>query len=567
MSRFKKSGVQIAIFMVVCIFWVLQGTNCAQGRKGGRQPGRRPVVSREVQQVSAELRDLIEEKQAEGVDVSEAKQLLQQSRAAMRAGRERQAIKLVRQGIEQLKKASPPQPETPVAEGPIAKGEMESTPGGATRTDFIYGLRLDPPDDRDISNMEKYFQLASELGMGYIKVAVVWAYVEPVDDRWTWQGDATLSRSNTPNARFDYDYVAELANKYNLSVVPMFLRTKQRGKDTDPAENAEYVHAFVSRYYEKMKIKYIEFQNEPNADNDGTGGGRHWNGTAADLARVNTAVYEKVKASYPDIMVGTAGFITGSRKMADMYTKSFLTAYFEAKPKFDVLMLHDYPKNMSYTQASDPNELSSQYYSFQLYRKLLDRYGYTNQPILVTEGNEEKQFTDDEAATHYAAGYCLTKAQSRQCNVIGKFISNGVFGRKCIALKDSRGNRTKQFTVVKNLIESLKSYPEYVGRVAGNVNSQKVWVEQFKSKAGQNAWFAFCPVLYTTADGLRPKDLTITSKKRQYPQDVTLEVGDVDMVKVTGIMDEKSQDKDPDNQKVDLVVSNQPVIVVGEYKE
>ncbi|MBN2373243.1 cellulase family glycosylhydrolase [bacterium] len=436
-----------------------------------------------------------------------------------------------------------------------------------TDSQFIYGLRVDPPVERDMTDIEVYFKLARDLGMGYIKIGILWDYVEPEDDKWTWRGRGGLPRAKGKKGNegnFDYDKVADLSKRYSLSVIPMFLTSKMRDRATNPDEFAEYVHAFIKRYHEGMNIRFVEFQNEPNAENDGRGGGKHWSGTAADLARVNTAAYEKVKPEYPDVMIGTAGFISGSRKMIERYTNRFYEAYFKAKPKFDVFMIHDYPKNISYTQGTMPGDLSSQYHTFETYRGLLDHYGYSDKPILISEGNEEKQdISDVDAAIQYVASFVMARSNADKNRVIGRIISNGLISNKKIALMNERTkDKTSQFTVLRNLIRSLNEYPVYSGRVAGDINSEGYWVEEFKNSVGKRMWIAFCPLLYETADGMTARDLRIRKKTHRFPQGVVMKTGDAESVRTIDSLSGKEAIKDTKGGELLFELGQTPVLII-----
>ena len=68
---------------------------------------------------------------------------------------------------------------------------------------FIYGLRAHPPDERHIAYSDLYFKLARDLGMGYVKLGIMWDYIEPQDDQWTWQGPATAADASVEGSTFD----------------------------------------------------------------------------------------------------------------------------------------------------------------------------------------------------------------------------------------------------------------------------------------------------------------------------------------------------------------------------
>lgn len=420
---------------------------------------------------------------------------------------------------------------------------------------FSFGIMIAPSDAFAIDATETYFEICKNLGARYLKIGILWDLVEPDDGRFIWISDMKKDRARARRPRdfgparggrnFDYDYIAALSQKYNISVIPTFLRSRMPERETNSGKYAAFVYAFVKRYKKSMNIDYIEFQNEPNSGNDGSGNGRHWKGTAESLVRVNNAAYDKIKSAYPDIRIGTAGFISGSKTMINKYTAKFYEEYFKSKPKFDVFMLHEYPKNMNYTQGTKEGDLASQFHIFKTYRKMLNSYGYADKPILVSEGYEDKPFRkytklsmdwmdEEEASVLFVESYVFTMMNSEKQNIIGKVISGVRTGiNQNIGLVDAvSGRKRAQYYVIKEMISLLKRYPIYSKHIAGEINSDAFWIEEFMNKNGKKLWIAFNPIIYNTDDELLP---TIVNKTMKYPQRVRLNVGKASEVQILRI--------------------------------
>ncbi len=211
---------------------------------------------------------------------------------------------------------------------------------------FITGFKLDNVDDvRGIS--EATFKLAQELGVDYVLVPV------KLPER---DANVDMAKINWSQG-LDYYYIFQLADNYNVNVLPAFYKLGVEN-DKDYEKYAEFVISFLDEFYKNGNIKYIEFQNEPVKDYNGKVSAR-FKGTPTDLAKSHIAAYEKIKAKYPYIQIGTAGFMAtavnaSENKMINNYYKEYLSA----KPKFDFLALHYYPKTSSYLQTTADSENS-----------------------------------------------------------------------------------------------------------------------------------------------------------------------------------------------------------------
>lgn len=432
---------------------------------------------------------------------------------------------------------------------------------------FIYGLKISGPDTEKVEKLEGYFEVARDIGFTHLKIFVTMDFVHPDDTSWFWQKKISGDR------KIDYDNLAGLSMKYGISIIPMFISPIDIERQKNAKAYSDFVYQFIRRYKESMHIGYIELQNEPNQENDGSGTWSRapWRATALDLVRVDNATYDRIKSVYPDIVIGSAGFINGSRQHVERYTKAFYKAYFEARPKFDVFMFHDYPKNTSYLQGTRPGDLASEYYFFETYRSILIEYGYGDKPILISEGfvdtpfllNGKKNWNwldEDEASVLWVESYIHTLSNSQKFNIGAKIIT-GVRTQGTAGLIDDRtGTKRKQYYAVKRLVALLKEYPIYSRSLSGKVNSSNPWIEEFKNKKGHRAWIALNPLLYDTTDEMHMP--AVTSKKIVAPQAVTLEIGKAKSVKVETISG--TEIKKASNGKITFEIGRQPVFLTEE---
>lgn len=444
---------------------------------------------------------------------------------------------------------------------------------------FVYGLQVAPGDDLDIENMETYFQVARDLGMSCIKIGVLWDKVIPnVNGQIVWKGhfehpEARSARFSDNN--FDYDKVAQLSRQYNISIFPAFLRSRKPERELDADQYTQFVYAFVRRYKEKMDIKYVEFHNEPAEANDGVNGGRKWSGTAEQLAHVTDTAYRKIKSKYPDIVIGSAGFCTGSWREAEQFTKPFYRHFLRAKPLFDFFALHDYPKELSRTQGTKPGDLVSTYHTFDTYRSLLDDNGYEDKPIFITEGYDDKPMflghkaswdwvDEDEASVLFLESYVHALSNEKKNKIIGKIIS-GIKSRPqtTMGLINKRDNRIRpQYYFVKYLVNLLQKYSIYSQRLAGEINSEDYWVEEFKNDHGKRMWIVFAPLNYETKEStnLQP---AIFKKKMKYPQTFRFQSDTLTRISVSRVVNQDvvKEIKPLRNRCIDLQVGKKPIFI------
>ncbi len=379
-------------------------------------------------------------------------------------------------------------------------------------TEFLSGFKLENTNDiRALSDIT--FKLAQELNLDYVLVSVQY----PGDDL-DW------------SKNLDYNYISQLSGQYNVAVLPAFYKLGGRD-DKDSQKYARFVTSFLKQFKDSMKIKYIEFQNEPVKDYDGTMSPR-FAGTPTDLKNSDNAAYEAIKAdpSLSDIQIGTAGFIMAAiNEDENTIMNDYYASYFNGL-KFDVLTIHNYPRTSSYLQRNTSTTQSkynflSEYNILKSYRSLLNDYGYSGKPILVTEGlisipstNGANWLDDSEVDVLLAERYVLSMSNSQSDNIIGSFISGIESSSNTALFSYSSGQSyttTSQFNFYNKLLQFNKNYPLYSQHIAGSVNSDGYWIDEFKNSAGKKAWLAFCPVTFSTVEIMNDKGLSAAATNKQ----------------------------------------------------
>lgn len=295
----------------------------------------------------------------------------------------------------------------------------------AITSDFIYGIWL----GRGLyshKELKRAFRVAKNLGVKYLKIEFKWGYVEPENDRWQWRNKDTL----------DVDYVIQLANIYDFSLIPYFslispwgqkrFVSPQRGdcegppsggqvQAPDPGEYAEYVFSVIDKLKRnRVDVRYVELDNEVSNLNDGY---QSWNCfinvTARQIKEAENAAYDKIKASYPDVQVssttfsfpGIGTFAGEAFRKSNRRKNSFIKMYFKEspRPKFDFLGIHEVVAGSGnpFTTidqsevAGDRYNFSSYYTAYSTWRQILDTYGFKDTPIfnlesyIVTKGKQD----------------------------------------------------------------------------------------------------------------------------------------------------------------------------------
>ena len=374
-------------------------------------------------------------------------------------------------------------------------------------SDFIYGIWL----GRGLfSNREldRAFRVAKNLGIQYFKVEFKWSYVEPENNKWTWDNESTI----------DVNYLIQLSRRYNLSIIPYFSigmpwgerrhldprsgecegPPNRRGQvqAPDPDEYGEYVFTVVDRLVKNgVHVKYVELDNEISNLNDGY---RSWNCfvniTAKEIKEAENIAYNRIKTTYPEIMISSTTFSfpglpfrTGSVfKDAQRRKNSFIKAYFgeEPRPKFDFLAVHEVLSGSGspYTTLHDKGDsgyeytFGSYYDAYDTWRNILDRYGYNEKPIFNLESGAVAKGKQDIILLQRAI---FARTQAEKNKVIGWVLSQLTGSKK---FTEERGRAGVSVGITRladgfelkegyfgyySLMDILSRYPNYEGKIAG----------------------------------------------------------------------------------------------------
>lgn len=414
---------------------------------------------------------------------------------------------------------------------------LPDLPQQSENPEFIYGLWLGRGlySNREL---ERAFKTAKNLGIKYFKVEFKWGYIEPENNKWNWNDEDML----------DVEKIIALANEYNVSIIPYFdifmpwgekrfpdpLKGECIGaanrwgqsQSPDPREYAEYVFTVLDKLIRGgVVVRYIELDNEVSNLNDGY---KSWNCfiniTAKQLKEIENAAYDRVKHEYPHIMISSTTFSfpgIGSGPFEQMKKEiekdkltrnSFIKAYFEdaPKPKFDFLGLHETVSGSGnpYTiwhkssNAGYEYNFGSYHEAYKIWRNILDRYGYIEKPILNLES---PAILKGKQSAEIIQKIVFARANASNTKLKGIIISQLSGSRKftegrpeeavsigLTRLQDDL-KLNEGYYGLYNVLNILSNYPVYEGRITGEIDAQRPWVEKFSNKSDKRLYVAFIP--------------------------------------------------------------------------
>jgi uncharacterized protein YegL len=427
-------------------------------------------------------------------------------------------------------------------------------------SNFISGIKLSNLENIDEIN-EITFSLASDLGVDYVHVPVTKPMGKDIDEI-TWAEN------------LNYEQIFSLAEEYNIEISPAFY--KLGGKEDSNAEKyAEFVISFLDEFYDGKNISFVEFQNEPVKEYDPIAGISHrFRGTPAELAATHEAAHNKIKAEYPEIKTGAAGFIaTAVNSEENRLMNMYYEQYLKAAPPLDVFNLHHYPRQGAYLQTQTGGEeynFLSEFEIYDFYRDLLADNGYFDTPLLITEGAVDipalmgESWTAGEAQNFLAQKYSLAYEKG----VTGSFVSGikGNLETNLFSYNNGDYEVTRRFQFYKELLDFTDDYPIYNQRLHGEADSSDYWLEEFQNSNGQKAWLGFCPVSFETSTSQDGKAI-VKSKTSDCPQQVTLNIPyDVTITKIdpTGSVSVKTVSSE--SGRISFKIDERPVFIEKEKR-
>jgi hypothetical protein len=443
---------------------------------------------------------------------------------------------------------------------------------------FIYSIWLGRGRYTN-EELDKAFRIAHNLGLKYFRVEFKWSYVEPENNQWNWDNEGVL----------DVESLIDLAKQYDITIIPYFNIFMPWGEKIevepgrwqhqapDPDEYAEFVFEVVNKLRNSgVDVRYIELDNEVSGQNDGY---QCWNPyinvTARELKEAQNAAYDKVKATYPDVMVSTTTFGfpglscvpegQGPDCEIDKERRnSFVKAYFEddPKPKFDFIGIHEVfgGSGNPWTAYDKPADAGYEYNfgsyndAYDIWRDILDKYGYTNTPIFNLESGAVRAGKQD---IDLLQKVIFARTQAEENNIIGWAVVQ-LLESKFTASKPGAGTTLSQGFVsfeeyelregyygYYTMMSILPNYPNYEENISGELNTKDPWVEKFSNDDGDLLYAAFIPYHFGT----------------DFSQTISLEIGLDKEVKITNSDTTISIIQSDSNGYISLEVGESPVFI------
>ncbi|MDY6855770.1 MAG: hypothetical protein SWO11_13905 [Thermodesulfobacteriota bacterium] len=398
---------------------------------------------------------------------------------------------------------------------------------------FVYGIWL----GRGLysnEELDRAFRVAYNFGIKDFMIEFKWGYVEPENDKWNWSNEETI----------DVEHVIKLARDYNISIIPYFdtfmpwgeIRKLNPDKGEclgppsrwgqyqapDPKEYADYAFKVVDKLKRSgVAVRYVALDNEVSNISDGY---QSWNcfinATAKQIKEFENAAYNKIKTVYPDIMISSTTFsfpglpdrLHEDFVKDNMRRNSFVRAYFEdePKPEFDFLGVHEVlmGSGSPYTIAKKAENADYEFnfgsynIAYDIWREILDKYGFNNKPIFnlesaaVRKGMQDAQllqrvvFSRTNAQKNRVMGWVLSQLTVSKRFPKGKGGKRSAIGITALG----QGYHLKEgYYAYYTLMTTLARYPRYERRVMGELNTHKPLIEKFRSDISRTLYVAFIP--------------------------------------------------------------------------
>jgi hypothetical protein len=248
-----------------------------------------------------------------------------------------------------------------------------------------YGVNVHLPQGEELT---KLFDQAQAAGIGWVRIDFVWAYVEPVKDRYDWR---------------IYDAIAAAARERGLEVYatiaygPVWATGGPEliGVPNDPEEWAQFCFLAAKRY--RGKIRYWGMWNEPNLDHFWAGSRQQY----IDIILKPGA--DAIHAANPDAKVGGPDLAHLTSGDSDWYRWLYDTLR-QAGDKLDFVTHHIYDSD-SHRDVTEKLEASTLFGNkpdlwdavTPSVKEVLKAAGWWGKPFWLTEtgwesgGGESKQ--------------------------------------------------------------------------------------------------------------------------------------------------------------------------------
>jgi hypothetical protein len=427
---------------------------------------------------------------------------------------------------------------------------LADIPRQTVDSDFIYGLWLGRGRFTN-AELDRAFRVASNLGVRYLKVEFKWGYVEPENNKW---------RLNDENY-LDVDHLITLAKKHDMSIIPYFdlfmpwgerkkldpekdyfeglLSSRGQHQAPDSNEYADYVFTVVDTLVSSgVHVKYVELDNEDSIHSDGRRSYSSFiNINARQMKLAENAAYDRIKARHPGIMVSSTTFafpgfpVRADEDVAEKRKErlnQFIKVYFgeDPKPKFDFLGIHEtlggsgnpYTTSVKPANAKYRWNFGSYNDAYDMWRDVLDSYGYENTPIFNTESGATLK---NRQAIELIQRNIFSRANATKNKVIGCVVSQ-LTGSKVFTEGSKKVHSCVGITRLGDdyrlregyfgyhiLISMMRKYPIYSGKISGKPDTAEAWIESFSDSNGNRLYVAFIPYQFGPA---APKEAGIELK-------------------------------------------------------
>jgi hypothetical protein len=262
-----------------------------------------------------------------------------------------------------------------------------------------YGVNTFLHKEVDRWKKEKTFELARDMGVGWIKQQFPWAEIEfRVDpNRPFWDV------KNNQNAWDKFDQIVEMAEQYGVRIIaridsaPAWARPADEAtikrlqeQGLDPAKAppspqhmddfGRFIRIFVERY--QGRIAAIQVWNEPNLKREWATG-RPVN--AREYVEMLKTAYTAAKEVDPSMIVLAAPLATTNETKENLRETEYLQQMYDAGAKqyFDVMAANAYGKDYPPEDAPSPDKLN--FRRVELLRQVMESNGDGNKPVWFNE--------------------------------------------------------------------------------------------------------------------------------------------------------------------------------------
>jgi hypothetical protein len=390
---------------------------------------------------------------------------------------------------------------------------------------------------------------------------VPWALIEQQKGVLTWKG---VNPPYLPPGAFDLDYEMAGLESRGLQAIAIVQYTPswaRAGGDiytppTDPQTYGAFVREVVKRYGDVVRV--VEVWNEVDMDDSFAppspppGWSPFWHGSIAQYVGILNAAYDAAKSADPTVVVLSSGLAPLTPPLISQWLDSFFAN--NPKPKFDWFGWHPYglvPE--AGPEATDGT--TNSFRGFEQIAQRLDKEGFTNVPILVSEFGYRYNVSDvsiqaqaeEQVANMLPGTFALARSSSRIKGIVWFSVQyhggDGDFG----LYSDSRRQRIP-FKAFKTFASLTAGY-RFEARERGADNGTEAQVHRFSNKDGKRLWMIYAPFV--------PPRFTVAE-----PQSVTIQVSPGAMVTIVGRDGVQSWVIADSSGKVKVSVTRRPLYLV-----